>query len=148
MPDEHRLEVQIDTVDEERVRRVEAELDDVQPQRWRSARDIGTVITVASSSASGPVNALLVLKDRMTADRDAPTVRVRNAQREEVDLAQATREDLERLVEARDTGARRRRSGRAQGLAVLHWRELVVSRPFEKRRLGLGRCSTTWRLRR
>ena len=108
------LEVQIDTVDEERVRRVEAELDDVQPQRWRSARDIGTVITVASSLV-GLVNALLVLKDRMTADRDAPTVRVRNAQREEVDLAQATREDLERLVEARDTRRRRRR--RAQGLA-------------------------------
>lgn len=99
MPAEHTIEVQIDTVDEERIRRVETELEDVQPQRWRSARDIGTVITIASSLV-GLVNSLMILKDRLAADRDAPSVKVRNAQRDEVDLAQATREELEQLLEA------------------------------------------------
>jgi hypothetical protein len=97
MPEDVMLEVHLDVVDEDRLGLIESELASVNPQRWRSSRDIGTVITIASS-AVGLINALLILKDRIMTEIHPPKVAVKNEEREEVDLASASREDLERLL--------------------------------------------------
>jgi hypothetical protein len=107
MADDVMLEVHIDVVDEARLGEIESGLAAVNPQRWRSSRDIGTVITIASS-AVGLINALLTLKDRIMTELHPPKIEVKNEDREAVDLASATREDLERLLLQRltaDAGA-------------------------------------------
>lgn len=97
MSEEMMLEVHVDVVDDERLAQIETDLAPVNPQRWRSSRDIGTVITIVSSGV-GLINALLTLKDRIMAELHPPKVEVKNENREAVDLASASREDLERLL--------------------------------------------------
>jgi hypothetical protein len=101
MPDESTLEVVIDTTDEDVIRFVEETMSTVEPQRWKNTRDIMTVLTIASSAVA-LVNALLALKDKLAAEAEALRVTVKNTDRDEIDLATATRADLERLLAERD----------------------------------------------
>lgn len=100
-PGQPTLELAIDTVDDESVQTIEQELVEVAPQRWPATRDIVTIITIASSAVA-LIEALLSLRERLLAQRHAPKVTVKNAEREEVVLIAATRADLERLLATKD----------------------------------------------
>jgi hypothetical protein len=100
MTDQPTLEVVIDTIDEDVIRSIEETMSTIESERWKNARDIVTVLTIASSAVA-LVNALLTLKDRLAGETRALRVTVKNTDREEVDLTSATREDLERLLAER-----------------------------------------------
>lgn len=102
MPEEELLEVAVDTVDDEVLTDLEDAMPDVKIDRWQSTRDIGTILTLASTSV-GLINALLTLKDRLLAHAHPPNVTVKNAERDEVVLLTASREDLERLLSRETT---------------------------------------------
>jgi hypothetical protein len=104
MADEIMLELAVDTTDEEAVSAIEEAVAAANPKRWESTRDIGTILTLASSSV-GLLNALLVLKASLgKKDRDKDkeqrglTIVIRNAEREELRLEDVSEESVTILL--------------------------------------------------
>ena len=109
------LEVAVDTTDEETLREIESMLAGANPQRWPGTRDIGSIITLASSSV-GLLNALLALKGSWSARSKAKnaqggtgtdtaddakrgvTIVIRNADREELRLEDVTDQTVQILI--------------------------------------------------
>jgi len=93
------LELAIDTVDEETVRAIEEALGDVSPERWPQTREIVTIITIAASTVA-LINALLDLKAKLSKKGLAPpTIVIRNVERLELALPDATKTSLEALIQ-------------------------------------------------
>ncbi|WP_112239895.1 hypothetical protein [Kribbella monticola] len=99
MADEVTLEIEIDTTDETTVRAIEAALAEVEPQRWDQTREVVTILTIAASAVA-LVNALLDLKKRLSKpDTPAPTIVIKNLNRLELNMSDATPETLRELIE-------------------------------------------------
>ncbi|TDU84452.1 hypothetical protein EV138_6923 [Kribbella voronezhensis] len=99
MADEVTLEIEIDTTDEATVRAIEQALAEVEPQRWDQTREVVTILTIAASAVA-LVNALLDLKKRLSKpDTPAPTIVIKNLNRLELNMSEATPETLRELLE-------------------------------------------------
>lgn len=100
--DEIMLELAVDTADEALVREIEQAVAEANPRRWGNTRDIGTIITLISSSA-GLINALIALKAALAKKAgkpDAPqvTIVIRNENRDEVQLTDLTEQSAQALI--------------------------------------------------
>lgn len=100
--DEVMLELAVDSTDEDLLREIEQAVAGANPQRWPETRDIGTIITLISSSA-GLINALLALKVSLAKKADKPdkpavTIVIKNESRDEVRLADLTEQSAADLV--------------------------------------------------
>lgn len=100
--DEVMLELAVDSTDEDLLREIEQAVAGANPQRWPETRDIGTIITLISSSA-GLINALLALKASLAKKADKPdkpavTIVIKNESRDEVRLADLTEQSAADLV--------------------------------------------------
>ncbi len=97
--DEVMLELAVDSTDEDLLREIEQAVAGANPQRWPETRDIGTIITLISSSA-GLINALLALKASLAKKAGKPdvTIVIRNESRDEVRLADMTEQSAAALV--------------------------------------------------
>lgn len=92
------LELVIDSKDEQTLRAIEQALGGVDPQRWPETRDVMTIITVASSTVA-LVNALLDLRSKLAKKgTPAPSVVIKNVNRMELALPEASKETLEALI--------------------------------------------------
>jgi hypothetical protein len=99
MADTVTLELAIDTKDEDTLRAIEDALSDVAPERWPDTREIVTIIAIVSSAIT-LVNALLDLKKRLSKEVPSPpSIVIRNADRVELTLPNATEETLRALIE-------------------------------------------------
>ena len=99
MADDVTIELEIDTTDEGTIRAIEEALAGVEPQRWDQSREILTILTVAASAVA-LVNALLDLKKRLSKpDLPAPTIVIKNVNRLELNMSDATPETLRELIE-------------------------------------------------
>jgi hypothetical protein len=98
MADDVTLEIEIDSTDEETVRAVEQALAEVGPQRWGQTREVVTILTVAAGAVA-LVNALLDLKKRLEKPATAPpTIVIKNVNRLELNISDATAETLQELI--------------------------------------------------
>jgi len=115
MSEEAQLEIAISGTDDATVDDIMTALADVGAERWPQTRDLQTILTVASSAVA-LVNALLDLRDRFFAQRAAPaddtvaagaparaagvasSIVIRNVERLEINLADATPESLQALL--------------------------------------------------
>lgn len=99
MADDVTLEIRIETTDEVTVRAIEEALAEVEPRRWNQTREVVTILTVAASAVA-LVNALLDLKKRFSKPgTPPPTVVIKNVNRLELSMTDATPERLRELIE-------------------------------------------------
>jgi len=99
MADDVTLEIEIDTTDEETVRAIEEALAELEPQRWDQTRELVTILTIAASAVA-LVNALLDLKKRLSKpETPPPTIVIKNVNRLELNMTEATEETLRELIE-------------------------------------------------
>jgi hypothetical protein len=99
------LQLQVSSRDETDIGAVEAtlaDLDDVTVERWRQPRMVDpiTILTVAGGTV-GLVNGLMDLKDRWAARKKSPRLTLENESGDQLELQDATREQVESFVVAR-----------------------------------------------
>ncbi len=104
MADDVTLEIEIDSTDEETVRAIEQALAEVGPHRWGQTREVVTILTVAAGAVA-LVNALLDLKKRLEKPATPPpTIVIKNVNRLELNISDATAETLQELIKDSATG--------------------------------------------
>ena len=99
MADERTLEIVVDTVDENTVSDLEKDLTGLGPKRSRPTRDLVTVLTIVSTVVT-IVKTLLEIRDKLKKKAGSKAVRIRNAERDELDLLTSSDEEIERFVGA------------------------------------------------
>lgn len=97
MPEQRMFEVVVDTVDDKTVSDLERALSAVNPQRTQPTRDIVTVLTIVSTVVT-IVKTLLEIREKLKAAGSEQPVRIRNAERDELDLLSASDEAIEAFV--------------------------------------------------
>jgi len=93
MNDNRTIEVVLDTVDPSAVSKIETDLGDLNPKRWKNTRELITILTVASTVVT-LVKTLLEIREKLAKQKDAPRMLLRNANRDELDLAKAQEAQL------------------------------------------------------
>jgi predicted component of type VI protein secretion system len=100
MDDEVMLEVAVKTTDTIVVDEIQSALSEVSPQRWPQDRDPFTILAIAANAGT-IISALLDLKDRLSKRSEpAPQIVIRNVERFELTLPDATEETLHQLIDA------------------------------------------------
>ena len=100
MDDEVMLELAVKTTDTVALDEIQAALSEVNPQRWPQDRDPFTILAIAANAGT-IISALLELKDRLSKQsKPAPQIVIRNVERLELTLPDATQETLRQLIDA------------------------------------------------
>jgi hypothetical protein len=99
MPDAAMFEVVVDTVDEATVVALEKDLGALRPQRARPTREILTVLAITASVLS-IIKTLLEIREKLKSEGRTLPVRLRNADRDEVELLSASAEAIEAFVKS------------------------------------------------
>jgi hypothetical protein len=97
--DNRTIEVVLDTVDQSTISKVEEDLSDLSPKRWKSTRELITVLTIASTVVT-LIKTLLEIREKLAKQKDAPRMLLRNANRDEIDLASAQEDQLRAFLSA------------------------------------------------
>jgi hypothetical protein len=97
--DNRTIEVVLDTVDQSTISKVEEDLSDLIPKRWKSTRELITVLTIASTVVT-LIKTLLEIREKLAKQKDAPRMLLRNANRDEIDLASAQEDQLRAFLSA------------------------------------------------
>lgn len=99
MDDQVMLEVAVKTTDTITLDEIQAALSEVNPQRWPQDRDPFTILAIAANAGT-IISALLDLKDRLSKHSEpAPQIIIRNVERLELTLPDATEETLRQLID-------------------------------------------------
>jgi hypothetical protein len=98
LSDERMLEVVLDTVDEPAVQKIETELAPLNPKRARPTRDLLTVLTIIATVAA-IVKTLLEIRSELRKSRSDGKVRIRNADRDELDLIASSEDQIRAFIE-------------------------------------------------
>ncbi|SRR6266478_3525350 len=94
------LELQVESRDEATVNQVASALQSVDVKRWPAARmDPLTILAIAAGTAK-LITALLELKEKLSAQKNPPPVKVSNAAGAELDLFTATESILEEFLKS------------------------------------------------
>jgi len=92
------LEIELNTIEQA----IESDLRAVNPKRCKETRDLMTVLTVVSTVAT-LIETLLEIREKLTKQRTAPEITMRNANRDELRLREASEEQIRAFVtEAED----------------------------------------------
>jgi len=97
MTEQCMFEVVVDTIDETTVRELETGLSGLNPQRTPPTRELITVLTIASTVLT-IVKTLLEIREKLKAKGSTQPVRIRNIERDELELLSATDEAIEQFV--------------------------------------------------
>ncbi len=100
MADEVELELAIRTDDPALLDEIQAWLGEANPERWPQDRDPFTILAIAANAGT-IISALLDLKDRLgKREQPAPQIVIRNVERLELTLPDATEQTLRQLIDA------------------------------------------------
>lgn len=92
------LEVVLETIHEPTVQKIEAELASLNPKRARDTRDLLTVLTIIATAAS-IVKTLLEIHAALRKSKNGGKVRIRNAERDELDLIASSEDQIRAFIE-------------------------------------------------